>query len=535
MRSLFLKIFLWFWAAMVLVVVVSFVAAGLFRRDLPEAQVRAGLAPGMSLFAEVAVDRYEDGGAGAVRALFRRLGSGAGLGAYVFDADLREVTGAAVPVAVEELARRTLESGELEFESDDDTISSAHPVVGRGGDVYVVAQVRDRGRVGRFGTRPGRAGAGTGAGAAPGARRGWRRDAAGNLAPPAGLPPGPPAPDPVLRWADLIDPRTATARWSAAVLTTILVCFGLARYIASPVRRLRDAASRFAEGDLSARAGSSVTRRGDEIGQLGREFDHMAGRIEKMVTQQRHLLRDISHELRTPLARLSVALGIARRSAEVETAGSLDRIEQETERLNDLIGQTLALARLEGGAEQIERGRVDLRCLVEEVVADAAFEAEAQGRSVTLVGVHGAEPSDRAELSDDDEPSDRAELSDRAEPSDTATIQGAELVLRSAVENVVRNGIRYTAEGTNVSVRFRTRGTVAVVTVRDHGSGVPEEALGELFRPFYRVTDARERRTGGTGLGLAIAQRAVELHGGTIAARNHPDGGLVVEIVLPTG
>ncbi|MDA8239699.1 MAG: ATP-binding protein [Nitrospiraceae bacterium] len=233
----------------------------------------------------------------------------------------------------------------------------------------------------------------------------------------------------------------------------------------------------------------------------------MASRIGTLLDGQQRLLRDISHELRSPLARLNVALELARQRSGPEAAKPLDRIEREAERLNQLIGELVTLTLLESGAEKIEKMRVDLSHLVQDVVDDANFEAQDSNRSVEIVS------------------------------SEKIAVTGSEELLRRAVENVVRNAVRYTDEGTAVEVGLfcrQERGrTAAVIRVRDHGRGVPEAALTQLFRPFYRVADARDRQTGGTGIGLAITERAVNLHGGTVKASNDPAGGLVVEIELP--
>jgi signal transduction histidine kinase len=288
-----------------------------------------------------------------------------------------------------------------------------------------------------------------------------------------------------------------------------IICYGLAWHLTSPVRRLREATHRLAAGDLTARVGKDIGRRSDEIADLGREFDRMAEKIDTLMTAQQRLLRDISHELRSPLARLNVALELARRNcATSDAAEPLDRIERESERLNDLIGQLLTLTLLESGAERMDTDRVDLQHLVRDVAEDADFEARNRGRSVAITA------------------------------NEPVTVSGSEELLRRAVENVVRNAVRYTAEETEVGislVRAQTDGGKrAVITVRDHGPGVPEEALGRLFQPFYRVAAARERLTGGTGIGLAITERAVRLHNGTVRASNHPEGGLLVEISLPS-
>ena len=292
-----------------------------------------------------------------------------------------------------------------------------------------------------------------------------------------------------------------------AILTSGLVCFLLARYVTAPVVRLRAATQRLSEGDLTARAGALRTGRRDELAELVRDFDSMAERIESLINAQSRLLNDISHELRSPLARLNVALGLARQRTGPEAAATLDRIESEANRLNELIGRLLMLARLEGGEPSADKVLVPLNELVLEVVEDARFEA--QGRNCRVV-------------------------CPLVEPCE---VSGSPALLRSAIENVVRNALRYTGEGTEVEIRLECVDTVnaakAVIRVMDSGPGVPEEALDRMFRPFYRVADARDRQTGGVGLGLSITERAVRLHGGSVRAMNRPGGGLMVEIQLP--
>ncbi len=291
-----------------------------------------------------------------------------------------------------------------------------------------------------------------------------------------------------------------------AVLSSGLVCLILARYLTSPVVRLRAATQRLADGDLKARAGMPNARGHDEMSELLRDFDRMAERLENLVNAQSHLLSDISHELRSPLARLNVALELARQRSGVEAHSALERIDLEANRLNQLIGRLLTVARLESGAE-LQRSPVRLAEIVSEIAKDAAFEAQYRNCAVDCV------------------------------IADECTVLGDASLLHSAIENVVRNATRYTAEGTDVLVRLgqepSAAGPEAAVRVTDSGPGVPEDALKKLFRPFYRIDDARGRGTGGVGLGLAITDRAVRLHGGTVSAINRPQGGLMVEIRLP--
>jgi len=298
-------------------------------------------------------------------------------------------------------------------------------------------------------------------------------------------------------------------------------CYWLARHLTAPVAKLRKATNDLANGNLEARVGPSMRKRRDELAALGTDFDLMAERIESLLNAQRRLLGDISHELRSPLARLNVALELARQRAGPEAASALQRIHQEAETLNEMIGQLLALTRLETGSRAINTSYFDLTQLVHDIVDDADFEARSRKRSVHLTSC------------------------------DSFMIVGSKELLHSAIENVVRNAVHYTMENSIVEIDLKTGGPAsngentsgqqmesapqcfAELTVRDHGLGVPENALEEIFRPFYRVDDARDRESGGTGLGLAITQRAVRLHGGSVTATNAPTGGLIVTIKLP--
>jgi len=282
----------------------------------------------------------------------------------------------------------------------------------------------------------------------------------------------------------------------------------LSWYLTKPIVRLRTATRQLAAGDLTARIGAPVGKRRDEVAGLMRDFDAMAERLEILVKAQSRLLNDISHELRSPLARLNVALGLARQRANVESSEMLDRIELEAARLNEMIGRILTLARLEDGEQKVPQTPVSLDDIVLMVAEDAEFEAQARHCHVGTVISEG-------------------DWAVRGNPS----------LLHSAVENVVRNAIRYTQEGTSVEIELGSvageKGPEALVAVSDSGPGVPEDALAKLFEPFYRLDDSRGRLTGGAGLGLAITERAVRFHGGRVVALNRPGGGLRVEIRLP--
>lgn len=289
---------------------------------------------------------------------------------------------------------------------------------------------------------------------------------------------------------------------AASIIVSGLIAYFLALYLTSPLKKFQSTVKAFAEGNLNVRIGPELGRRRDELADLGREFDHMAEQIAALIASQKRLLADISHELRSPLARLTVALELARRNSNDKAIAALDRIEQESERVNRLVGQLLTLTRLESGAERVPPEMVVLEELVQQVVDDADFEAKPLNKEVKAIEL------------------------------EQCRVRGSSELLRSAVENVIRNAIRYTSPGTAVEVWLRWKLDTAVLTVRDHGPGVPEQELERIFEPFYRVSEARERSSGGVGLGLSIAERTVKLHGGTIRAENVPSG-LQVVIELP--
>ena len=304
-------------------------------------------------------------------------------------------------------------------------------------------------------------------------------------------------------WFFYVIPRQPVGSWFLTpdhlfmMGTAVLLCYWFALHLTSPVRALQRAVERFGHGDLSARVNS--TRR-DELGQLARTFDRMAGRIETLLAAERRLLLDISHELRSPLARLGVAVELARSGDDPNPA--LNRIQKESDRLNALVGELLQVTRAEGDPNSLRRDSVRLDELVQQLVDDSTIEAAAHGSELKY---------------------------DRREP---VTVSGDPELLRRAVENVIRNAIRYAPRQSAVEVSLARKNGTAVVDVRDRGPGVPEEALPRLFDAFYRVESDRNRSSGGIGLGLSIARRAIELHKGTIRARNAQPG-LEVEMELP--
>ncbi len=289
---------------------------------------------------------------------------------------------------------------------------------------------------------------------------------------------------------------------SIGILASLGFSALLAWYLAKPIRHLRGAFDAAAVGKLDTRIGPRMGQRRDEIADLGRDFDRMAQQLQILVGSQRRLLHDVSHELRSPLARLQAAIGLARQQPQKLDA-SLDRIERESGRLDELVGELLTLSRLEAGMSGAADEEVDLVELVASIADDARFEAEASGRQVQFSGEGAAIVKVRAEL------------------------------LHRAFENVIRNAVKYTRENTTVEVKIERRAAPdrLIVTVADRGPGIPESDLQAVFEPFFRGETGVA--TAGFGLGLAIARRAIEAHGGSVRALNRPGGGLRVEIALP--
>ena len=292
-----------------------------------------------------------------------------------------------------------------------------------------------------------------------------------------------------------------------AIALSGLVCFWLASYLSAPIIRLRNAAQEVAGGNLAARAGKKLTHRHDEIAELVRDFDQMAAKIESLMCAQKRLISDVSHEFRSPLTRINLAAELIRNVDGQGVKKAVARIEQETDRLNGMISNLLTLSKIDTNESLADTKTIDVTGLLQQIVADTDFEARDRNCRVVLYR------------------------------SEDCTTAGRPDLLRSAVENVIRNAIRYTAVYTDVEVRLmcETNGaaSTAMIAVRDHGPGVPESSLDDLFRPFFRLDESRERSTGGVGLGLAIAQRAVKLHGGEIKVRNRTGGGLEVLIRFP--
>ena len=276
----------------------------------------------------------------------------------------------------------------------------------------------------------------------------------------------------------------------------------LARFVVRPVLRLQQAGRRVAAGDLSVRVAHTLGRRDDEIAVLARDFDSMTKRIESLLASQRRLMRDVSHELRSPLARLQALLSIANQGDRAVDAPFAARMEGEVERLDALIGQILAYSRLEARAE-IVRAPTDVSDLVRNIAEDAGLEGVVDGKDVHV------------------------------EAPTSVVVDADSGLLQSALENVVRNAVRFTPPRTVVRVVVEADDEAVRVRVEDLGPGVPRAELTRIFEPFHRVAGAEQGAVDGGGVGLAIAARSIRLHGGSIVARNRASGGLCVEVRVP--
>jgi two-component system sensor histidine kinase CpxA len=455
MRSLFLKIFLWFWLAMVLATLTLSISSSISQsrssRDREERMDRTMTPLVADNFAEV----FSREGVNGFVAFLERGKEVFPWVVYLFDESGVELTSRPFPAPVKQGFERAIASKQTEIVRYGSSRVVGQWVRAGNGRPYVV--VLDLSR--------------------------------------------PPGPAPFLRATSQVQ----IARFLIILLIVGLICLWITRHITKPIFELREAANRLAGGDLETRVGPTSVGRVDELGDLSRDFNHMAEQLQSLITSRQHLIGDISHELRSPLARLSVALGIALRSASPETKPALNRIERETLRLNELISEILRLARLESGAEILGRDEVNLENLVREIADDANFEAGSRNRTVRVVA------------------------------TSPAVVRGNWELLRSAVENVVRNAIHHTPEGTTVEITLQPGSSrnEAILRVRDRGPGVPPSALRSIFEPFYRVENARERASGGSGLGLSISDRAIRSHGGNVQACNAEDGGLIIEISLP--
>jgi two-component system sensor histidine kinase CpxA len=386
MRSLFLRVFLSFWVAMVLVGLAMVVTFSM-QRDVLVSRWRTGIGNSIADYAKNAATQFEQHGSNGLISYLQTLeNSAGGSRAVLLDAQGAPILppmGSHSPRALVDLALRT---GQPEFRDSSESSSEpyvAQRVTGPSGRTYVLVVHRALGF------------------------RGYHLS--------AGI---------------------QVLRWTLAIAISGLICFLLTRHLTSPILRLGMAVRQLTGGDLAARA-PNVRNRGDEIGVMVQDFNRMAEQIEGLVTSQRQLISDISHELRSPLARLNVALGLARQRAGSDAVAPLDRIEREADRLNEMIGKLLTLARMEAASQPPEQTPVDLQEVLTQVVDDAAFEAQERGCDVRLQPL--------------------------VPGSKSYHVKGSAELLRSALENVIRNAVRYTAPKTAVAITLACDGGLVVV------------------------------------------------------------------------
>ncbi len=474
MRSIFSKLFVSFWLTILLGGAMSFIVVSTFHhlsiqllRDDMSKRMDANMTRLIVLSGQAAEQMYRCGGPAEYDNFIKGLVDNAGIRINLIGADERTITGKPVSKELAKLAEAAGKGEEALLSKSATALIVAKRLPAKNGDSLVVVGSHTFG-------------------------------------PPPGMLPEGEKPSFFVRFLPPFFGRGEIIRATIMFFLIFVVCYFLARSLATPIRKLQTITRQIAGGDYSARIGESLGGTSNEIAELGRDFDIMVDRTEKVITSQKRLLRDISHELRSPLARLNVALELAKKRFDADNDKALNKIGQEADRLNGLIEQLLTLTLLESGAGIRRAEAVNLPELLREVVEDVDFEEAGNNRGVIIAS------------------------------SAEVTVTGSRELLWRALENIIRNGARFTASGSQVKIFLSVSSENAVITVIDSGPGVPEADLPHLFEPFYRVAEARERQSGGAGIGLAIARQAVKAHGGTVVAVNGSgEQGLIVTITLP--
>jgi two-component system sensor histidine kinase CpxA len=451
MPRLFVKIFLSFWATVV-VIGISLVLAFVLQPSNVPSKWHAGLADTTGFFGTAAVRAFERGGAPAAVAYIHALSEDAHIHGCVFDPSGNALAGESC-AELSGLAARLVRGDPSAQDMRHGLARIAVFVTGPDGRAFIYASELLAGPGAAFGMRP----------------------------------------------------EVVLFRAGVAFIVSGILCYFLTRYLTAPILRLRAVAQLISAGQLGMRADAKLESRRDEFGDLVRDFNLMASKTESLISSQRQLMYDVSHELRSPLARMNVALDLLHRRVGEDSA--IRHMETDLQRLNELITRLLTVAKLDAANALQSRVRVNLTELVSSIAVDAEFEAQEKGNKVVVV------------------------------PEADLVVLGDPNLLRSAIENVLRNAMRYTRPSTTVEVVLQATQVIgsneAIISVRDHGAGVPEDELSNIFKPFYRVTDAPASESTGAGLGLAITQRIVTLHDGRIRAMNEPGGGLRIELVFP--
>ncbi|MDN3681970.1 histidine kinase sensor domain-containing protein [Vibrio tapetis subsp. quintayensis] len=275
----------------------------------------------------------------------------------------------------------------------------------------------------------------------------------------------------------------------------------LYRYVMKPIKRLHSATQAFSQGNYDVRIGDTVRLGKDEFSQVARTFDQMAERTSDLISHQRHLIADMSHEIRTPLTRIEMALNCAEQN--IDSPQMLKRVGQETKAMRQLAEDTLTLAWLDNEKPNLRQESFDLSELIEVILEDAQFEYP----EVTI---------------------------ENQLPEQLPLAHSNQRSLAQAIENIVRNGLRYTPSGHLFRVHHHQGEHDVSIHIIDSGPGVPDMLLGKIFTPFFKVKQKDHTRSG-FGVGLALAERHIEAVQGSVKAFNHCDGGLEIVITLPLG
>jgi two-component system sensor histidine kinase CpxA len=291
------------------------------------------------------------------------------------------------------------------------------------------------------------------------------------------------------------------------IMVSMLLAWLLARTLIKPILAIKKAATAIGNGQLDARV-ENANNRNDELGSLSKSFNTMAEKLSQNLTANQRLLADVSHELRSPMTRLQIAVGLAQQSRNKPElqAKHLARCELEVTRLDKMIDDVLSLSRLENSFQKINLQTVRLDTLLTDICQDCQYLADEKHMQVTMKNFRSVK------------------------------LLADQNLLNSALSNVIINAIKYSPQNSDVVISMQhllqPQESISII-IADIGSGVPVDALAQLFQPFYRINEARDRQSGGIGLGLAIAQQAVLAHNGDITAQNNNNGGLTVTITLP--
>lgn len=292
------------------------------------------------------------------------------------------------------------------------------------------------------------------------------------------------------------------------LIITGLLSWILSWYLIRPLKQLTSATELIGKGKLTTRL-PRFEKRFDEVGQLGQAFNNMANKLETSITAQQRLLGDISHELRSPLTRLQLVLSMIEKvdDKNPELNKYIDRFATETDRLDSMISQALQLSRLENQLQQMHTSVFNLSLLLESLIDDAQFVGNE--KSILI----------------------------NASIEDNVKVQGDHQLISSAIENILNNALRYSPSNSEINICLHVKGPIIVIEISDQGPGVDPKYVKDIFKPFFRTSEARDRISGGTGLGLAIASRAILCHQGNIYAKlatsNKENPGLCVIMTLP--